>query len=133
MQRNLGIIPSLRRSLKMGSAGKGVTGVHSTGEVRPTIAWLHFASTRNVLWSRASVFVSVCMCLSVRGRMPSYCTDPDVIWGNGRECPLVVHYWANLQSVHGLRCYGNITRTQNVSEYMLVLALRVVVVVVVRL
>jgi len=25
--------------------------------------------------------------------------------------------------VHGLRCYGNITRTQNVSEYMLVLAL----------
>jgi len=25
--------------------------------------------------------------------------------------------------VHGLRCYGNITRTRNVSEYMLVLAL----------
>jgi len=24
--------------------------------------------------------------------------------------------------VHGLRCYGNITRTQNFSEYMLVLA-----------
>ena len=22
-------------------------------------------------------------------------------------CPLVVHYWADLQSVHGLRCYGN--------------------------
>ena len=89
--------------------------------------------------------------------------------------PLVVHYWADLQSVHGLRCYGNtrnawqspavirqahrthyvrthvpaikstrllrarrylqrgrsissilrgvVTRTQNVSEYMLVLAL----------
>ena len=36
---------------------------------------------------------------------------------------LVVHYWADLQSVHGLRCYGNITRTRNVSEYMLVLAL----------
>jgi len=28
-----------------------------------------------------------------------------------------------LQSVHGLRCYGNITRTRIVSEYMLVLAL----------
>jgi len=42
--------------------------------------------------------------------------------------PLVVHYWADLQSVHGLRCYGNITRTQNVSEYMLVLALCLVVV-----
>jgi len=36
--------------------------------------------------------------------------------------PPVVHYWADLQSVHGLRCYGNIMRTQNVSEYMLVLA-----------
>ena len=39
-------------------------------------------------------------------------------WG----CPLVVRYWADLQSVHGLHCYGNITQTQNVSEYMLVLA-----------
>jgi len=35
----------------------------------------------------------------------------------------VVHYWADLPSVHGLRCYANITRTRNVSEYMLVLAL----------
>jgi len=41
--------------------------------------------------------------------------------------PLVVHYWADLQSVHGLRCYGNITRTRNVSEYMLVLALCLVI------
>jgi len=37
--------------------------------------------------------------------------------------PPVVHYWADLQPVHGLRCYGNVTRTRNVSEYMLVLAL----------
>jgi len=37
--------------------------------------------------------------------------------------PLVVHYWADLQSVHGLRWYSNITRTRNVSEYVLVLAL----------
>ena len=33
--------------------------------------------------------------------------------------------------MHGLRCYGNITRTRNVSEYILVLALCLVVVVVV--
>jgi len=46
---------------------------------------------------------------------PHYCTDPDVTRGSGRGCPLVVHYWADLQSVHGLRCYGNITRTRNVS------------------
>jgi len=52
----------------------------------------------------------LCVCLSVAVR-PHYCTDPDVIWGHGRGCPLVVHYWADLQSGHGLRCYGNITRT----------------------
>jgi len=55
--------------------------------------------------------------------MNTYCTDPDVTCGSGRGCPLVVHCWTDLQSVHGLRCYGNITRTRNVSEYMFVLAL----------
>ena len=51
----------------------------------------------------------LCVCtLSVRGRIRlHYCTDPDVTWGSGRGCPLVVHYWADLQSVHGLPCYGN--------------------------
>jgi len=51
------------------------------------------------------------VCLSVRlllAEFPHYCTDPDVIWWNGRgTCPLVVHYWADLQSVHGFRCYDN--------------------------
>ena len=28
--------------------------------------------------------------------------------GNGRRCPLVVHYWADLQSMHGFRGYDNI-------------------------
>jgi len=32
-----------------------------------------------------------------------------------------VHCWVDLQSGHGLRCYGNIMRARNVSEYMLVL------------
>jgi len=66
----------------------------------------------------------VCACLSVRGRMPTLLHGPGCNLGSGRRCPLVVHYWADLQSVHGLRCYGNITpRTRNVSEYMLVLVL----------
>jgi len=43
--------------------------------------------------------------------------------GSDRGCPVVVHYWADLQWGYGLSCYGNITRTRNVSEYMLVLAL----------
>ena len=76
--------------------------------------------------ARLCVCMFVCVCVSVclsAAACPHYCTDPDVTWGSGRGCPLVVHYWADLQSVHGLRCYGNITRTWNVSEYMLVLAL----------
>ena len=69
----------------------------------------------------------LCVCLSVRGRTPTLLHGPGRNLECGRGCPLVVHYWADLQSVHGLRCYGNITRTQNVSEYMLVLALCLVV------
>ena len=38
---------------------------------------------------------------------PHYCTDPDVTWWNGRGYCLVVHYWADLQSVHGFRCCDN--------------------------
>jgi len=50
--------------------------------------------------------VCVSVCLSA-ATCSHYCTDPDVTWGSGRGCPLVVHYSADLQSVHGLRCYGN--------------------------
>ena len=48
----------------------------------------------------------LCVCLSAAACL-HYCTDPGVTWRNGRGCPLVVHCWADLQSVHGLRCYGN--------------------------
>jgi len=81
---------------------------------------LHFA------WVVAKCIVVTRVCVSVclsAAACLHYCTNPDVTWGIGRGCPLVVHYWADLQLVHGLRCYGNITRTRNVSEYMLVLAL----------
>jgi len=69
---------------------------------------------------RLCVCMSVCLCAVA---CPHYCTEPDVTWESGRGCHLVVHYGADLQSVHGLRGYGNITRTRNVSEYILVLAL----------
>jgi len=62
--------------------------------------------------------VCVCVCLSVclSAAVRSHCcTDPDVTLGRGRGCPLVVYYSVDLQSVHGLRCYGNITRTLVIS------------------
>jgi len=50
----------------------------------------------------------VCVCLSLAA-FPHYRTDSDVkLGGNGRRYPLVVHYWANLQSVHGFRYCDNI-------------------------
>ena len=36
--------------------------------------------------------------------------------------PLVGYCWANLQSLHGFPCYGNIARTRNVSECLYLLS-----------
>ena len=50
------------------------------------------------------------VCLSLDA-FSHYCTDPDVTWGmveGALSCTVVVHYWADLQSVHGFRCYDNI-------------------------
>jgi len=46
-----------------------------------------------------------CVCLSLAA-FPHYCTDSDVTWGMVGVA-LVVHYWADLQSVHGFCCYDN--------------------------
>jgi len=69
--------------------------------------------------------VCVSVCLSVAA-FPHYCTDPDVTWGNGMGCPLVVHCWADLQSVHGFRCYDNIAPNAG-CQRVLVLALCLVI------
>ena len=42
-------------------------------------------TTQNALWLRASVCLSVCLCVSLSAAACShYCTDPDVTWGSGR-------------------------------------------------
>jgi len=72
------------------------------------------------------------MCLSVCLSLTPYthyCTDPDVTWRNGRGCPLVMHYRADLQSVHGFRCYDNIAPNAK-CQRVLVLALCLVLLVV---
>jgi len=88
---------------------------------------LHFAL--GIAKAKCILATAVCLsvCLSLAA-FPHYCIDPHVTWGNGRGCSLVVHYWADLQSVHGFRCYDNLhvcklihckckqRRTQNVSE-----------------
>jgi len=64
--------------------------------------------------------VRLCVCLHVclsLAAFSHYCTDPDVTWGNGRRCPIVVHCWADLQSVHGFRCYDNIRVCKLITLY----------------
>jgi len=63
----------------------------------------------------------MCVCLSVDA-FPYYCTDPDVTWGNCKGRPLVVHYYAELQWLHGFRCYDNISPNAK-CQRVLVLAL----------
>ena len=62
----------------------------------------------------------LCVCLTLAA-CPHCCTDPDITYGNGRRCPLVVHYWADLQSVHGFGCYDNIAQNAK-CQRVLVLA-----------
>ena len=57
--------------------------------------------------AKCIVVTPICVCLSVRGRMPTLLHGPGCNLGSRRGCPLVVHYWADLQSLHALRCYGN--------------------------
>jgi len=41
----------------------------------------------------ARLCMSVWLSLTAFSR---YCMDPDVTWGNGMGCPLVVYYWEDL-------------------------------------
>ena len=70
-----------------------------------------------------AVCVSVCLFLAA---FSHYYTDPDVSWGNGSRCPLVVHCWADLQSVYRLCCYDNIAPNAK-CQRVLVLALCLIV------
>ena len=59
----------------------------------------------------------LCVCLPVPHRIPILLQGPGCNLGNGiGGCCLVVHCWADLQSVHGFRCCNNIVRMRNVSD-----------------
>ena len=42
---------------------------------------------REMYCGHARLCVCLCVCLSVRGRMFTLFTEPDVTWGSGRSCP----------------------------------------------
>jgi len=67
-----------------------------------------------IVWdvTEAKCILVTAVCVCVWRSVLYYCTDPEVTWGNGRGCPLVVHCWADLQSVHRFRCYDNSTERE---------------------
>jgi len=96
-----------------------------------TCTLLHFAwdAAKEKCILVTAICASVCLSLAA---FPHYCTDPDVRWGNDSGCPLVVHYWADLQLAHRFRCYDNIARTSNVSKCLPLLTLSLVLMVTFR-
>jgi len=46
------------------------------------------------------------VCVSVARRIPTLLQGPGCKLENGRGCPLVVHYWVDLQLVNGFHCYN---------------------------
>ena len=49
----------------------------------------------------------MCVCVSVPRRIPTLLHGPGCNLEVWQWCHLVVHCWADLQSVHGFRCYDN--------------------------
>ena len=76
-------------------------------KMRPATGWLHFAWVEDHEKCIVVTRICVSVCLSAAA-CRHYCTDPDVTWGSGRGCPLFVHYWSNLQSVHGMRAMATL-------------------------
>jgi len=70
------------------------------------------------------VVTAICLsvCLSVPRCIPTLLHRPGCNLGNGRMCPLVVHYLVDLQSVHGFRYCDNIVLKAK-CQRVLVLAL----------
>ena len=102
-----------------------------------TVFELFFRSCNELVWMFYCFFVTFCtsrilvmhVCVSVFPLPHSHTTArTQTTWGNGRDCPLLVHYWADLQSVHRFRCYDNIAPNTK-CHWVLVLALCLVLIV----
>ena len=68
---------------------------------------LHFAwgvtAAKCILVTRTRI----CLRLSVPRHISTLLNGPGCNLGEWYGCPLVVHYWADLQSVQGFHCYDN--------------------------
>ena len=70
------------------------------------VSVITLAEAKCILATAVCVSFCVSVCLSIAA-FPNNCTDPDISSGNGTGVPSVVHYWADLKSMHGFRCCDN--------------------------
>ena len=85
---------------------------------------LRVRHSRGEMYSILFAAVCVSVYLSVPRRIPTTART----WmklGEWQGCPLVVHYWADLQSVNGFRCCDNIALNAK-CQRVLVLAVRLI-------
>ena len=92
-----------------------------------SIVTFHVKHSRGEVYiGHGRLFVCLSMCLSLSA-FPHYCTDPDVTWGNGRGCPLVVHYW-----VHRFHIYDSIAPNAKCQRVLVLVPCLVLVFVLLR-
>jgi len=73
------------------------------------VTYILFSVINYILHNQEKCILVAPVCVSLATFL-HYCTDQNLSLRNGRGCPtvppIVVHYMADLQSVHGFRCYG---------------------------
>jgi len=89
-----------------------------------TITFVRRSRGEMYIVTAGCVSVSLCLsvCVSVPRCIPTQLHGPGCELGERWRCHLVVHYWADLQSVHGFGCYDNIAPNAK-CQRVLVLAL----------
>ena len=103
------LLPAIRFTLERIPASMSAYRIHSEHHSQLSIIITFRVSRRREMYisdTHLSVCLSVCLRLHA-----TLLHGPRLTWGNGRGFPLTVHYWAGLQSVHRLSCYGNIAQT----------------------
>jgi len=79
----------------------------------------HMRRSRGEMYSgHGHLCVGLCVCGSPHSTLLH---RPGCDLGEWWGCPLVEHYLAYLQSVHGFRCYDNIAQMRNVRECLYLL------------
>jgi len=88
LRRNGPVVKSVESVLRLEGSLWGERFVEEVGLV--LITFRVCRRRREMYCGYARLCLSVCLSAAA---CPHYCTDPDVTWGSGRGCPLVLQDW----------------------------------------